>query len=75
MRNADSSASYSYDRSLFKRFMVTLDYRSNYFDSLGHSNIGQEYQSRVGNPSQVDQRSKVLVHRDEDPVVCSCLFQ
>ena len=29
MRNADSSASYSYDRSLFKRFMVTLDYRSN----------------------------------------------
>ena len=54
MRNADSSASDGYYRSLFKRFMVPLDYRFNYFDSLGHSNIGQEYQSRVGNPSQVD---------------------
>ena len=75
MRYADSSASYSYYGSLFKRSMVTLDYRSNCFDSLGHSNIGQEYQSRVGNPSQVDQLSEVLVHCDENPVVCSRLFQ
>ena len=69
MRYADSSAPYGYDGSLFKRFMVTLNYRSNYFDSLGHSNIGQQYQSRVGNPSQVDQFSEVLVHRDKDPVL------
>lgn len=55
--------------------MVTLDYCANCFDSLEHSNIGQEDQSRVGNSSQVDQFSKVLVHGDENPVFCSCSFQ
>ena len=75
MRYADSSASYGYDGSLFKCLTMALDYRPNYFDSLGHSNIGQEDQSRVRNPSQVDQLSKVLVHCDENPVVCSRLFQ
>ena len=75
MRYADSSASHGQDGPLFERLMVTLDYRSNGFDSLGHSNIGQEYQSRVGNPSQIYQLSEVLVHCDENPVVCSRLFQ
>ena len=71
----DSSAAYCDDRSLFKGLMVTLDYCANCFNSLGHSNIGQEDQSRVGNSSQVDQSSKVLVHRDENPVICSRSFQ
>ena len=69
MRYADSSASNGYDGSLFKRLMMTLDYHSNCFDSLVHPNIGQEYEARVGNPSQVDQLSEVLVHCDEDPVL------
>ena len=75
MRYADSSASYGYDSSLLKGFMVTIDYRSNRLDSLGHSDIGQEYQSGVRNPSQVDQLTEVLVHCDENPVIYSRLFQ
>ena len=75
MRYADSSASYGYDGPLFKCLTVTIDYRSNRIDSLGYSNIGQEYQSRVGNPSQVDQLSEVLVHCHENPVICSRLFK
>ena len=47
MRYADSFAPYGYDSSLFKHLTVTIDYRSKGFYSLGHSNIGQEYQSRV----------------------------
>ena len=69
MRYADSSTAYRYDRSLLERLMVTLYYLPNRFDSLGHSNIGQPYQSSVGNPSQVDQLSEVFVHSDEDPVL------
>ena len=75
MRYPDAPAAYCYHSPLFKRLVVTLDYRANQFDSLGHSNIGQEYQPRMGDPSQVDQLSEVLVHCDEDTVICSRLFQ
>lgn len=71
----DSSAAYCDDSSLFKGLMVTLDYCANCCDSLGHSNIGQEDQSRVCNSSQVNQSSKVLVHRDKNSVICSRSFQ
>ena len=75
MRYADSSASYGYDGSLFERLAVTINYRSNRFDPLRYSNIRQEYQSRVRESPQENELSEVLVHRDEDPVVCSCLLQ
>ena len=75
MRYTDSPASYTCYSSIFKRLMVTFNYCSNRFDSLRCSNIGQEYQSRVRNPSQVNQLREVLVHSDEDSTICSRLFQ
>ena len=75
MRYADPAAANGYDSATFKCLMVILDYRSNRFDSLGHSNVGQKYQSRVWNSSQVDQFSKVLVHRDENAIIRSRSFQ
>ena len=48
---------------------MNLNHCSNRFDSLGHSNIGQEYQSCVRNTSQVNEFPEVLVHRDEDSVL------
>jgi hypothetical protein len=75
MRYTDSSASYGYYRSLLKCLMVAFEDGFNRFDSLGHSNIGQEYHSRVRNPSQVDHFSDVLVHCDENAVLCPRPFQ
>ena len=75
MRNADSSASYGYDGPLLEDLAVILNYPSNRFDSLGRSKIGQEYQSRVRKPSQVDQFPEVLVHSDKNPILCRCSFQ
>ena len=48
---------------------MAIDYRSNHFYSLGHSDIWQEDQSRVCDPSQKDKFSEVFVHRDEDTVL------
>ena len=75
MRYPDSSAADGYHGSLFERLFVDLDHRSNCFDSLGHPNIGQEYQSRMRNPAQIDQLSEVLVHGDENPALRSRSFQ
>ena len=75
MRYPNSSAAYGCDGSLFERLIVTLDHRSNCFDSLGHPNIGQEYQSRMRNPAQIDQLSEILVHGDENPALRSRSFQ
>ena len=75
MRYSDAPTPYGYDSSPFKCLIVTLDCRSNCFDSLGHSNIGQEYQSCVGNSSQVDQFSEVLVDRYKNPILCTRSFQ
>ena len=47
MRYADPSTANGYDSATFKCLMVILDYCSNRFDSLGHSNVGQKDQSRV----------------------------
>ena len=75
MRYSDSPAADGYYGSLFERLVVTLDHRSNCFDSLGHPNIGQEYQSRMRNPAQINQLSEILVHGDENPALRSRSFQ
>ena len=75
MRYPDSPAADGYHGSLFERLFVTLYHRTNGFDSLGYPNIGQEYQSRMRNPAQIDQLSEVLVHGDENPALRSRSFQ
>ena len=66
MRYADSSASQGYDRPLLKLLLMAFEDGFDRFDALGSSNIGQEYHSCVGDPSQVNQLSEVLVDCDED---------
>ena len=67
MRYANSSTSDGYHGSLLKGFVVTLDYPPNCLDSLGHSNIWQQYEARVWNSLQVDQLPEFLVHRYRVP--------
>lgn len=50
MRYPNSLASYGYYSLLFYRLTVILDNRSKGFNSLGHPNIGQAYQSCMREP-------------------------
>ena len=44
-------------------------------DSLGHANLGQPYQPRVGSAVEVDEFTEILVHGNEDPFFGDGPFQ
>ena len=44
-------------------------------DSLGHTDLGEPYQPRVGSAVEVDEFTEILVHGDEDPVLGDGPFQ
>ncbi len=70
MRNPDSPATYCYYGSLFKCLSVMVDHCSDRLNPVWDTSIGEEDESSVGYPSQIDQFSEILVHRDENPVLC-----
>lgn len=51
---------------------MLVDELLDHFDSPGHPNIRQPYQSGVGNSAQVNKLPEVLVQSDEDPVLRLC---
>ena len=44
-------------------------------DSLGHADVGEPYQPRVGSAVEVDEFTEILVHGDEGPVSGDGQFQ
>ena len=68
-------ALYGYQGAFFNIRPVLINYLCNDFDPLGRANIGQAYESGVGNAMQIDQFSEIFVYRDEDPVLRCRQFQ